>query len=185
METLFFESWSSLGRTLLAGAVAYVALVALLRVSGKRTLAKMNAFDLVVTIALGSTLASLFTSRSLAILDGVLALALLVGFQYLVATAVRRWRVVEKVVKSRPRAVFRDGEFDEDAMASERLTRDEIFAAIRQRGIADLAEVRLVVLETDGSMSVLHETAAPAARSSLGPVVGGPPPAGATRDGDG
>ena len=50
---MFFESWSSLGRILAVGALAYMALVLLLRISGKRTLTKLNAFDLVVTVALG------------------------------------------------------------------------------------------------------------------------------------
>ena len=55
---MLFDSWAGLGRTLLVGPLAYVALVLLLRISGKRTLTKLNAFDLVVTVALGSTLAT-------------------------------------------------------------------------------------------------------------------------------
>src|SRR4051794_24742339 len=56
---MFFHSWAALGRVLLVGPLAYVALVLLLRVSGKRTLTKLNAFDLVVTVSLGSTLATM------------------------------------------------------------------------------------------------------------------------------
>jgi hypothetical protein len=55
---MFFESWSGLGRVLVVGVLAYGALVFVLRVSGKRTLSKMNAFDLIVTVALGSTIAT-------------------------------------------------------------------------------------------------------------------------------
>ena len=55
---MFFDSWAGLGRVLVVGVLAYSALVLLLRISGKRTLTKMNAFDLVVTVALGSTLAT-------------------------------------------------------------------------------------------------------------------------------
>ena len=67
MEAIFFNGWSVLGRTLLIGVLAYVSLVFMLRVSGKRTLAKMNAFDLVVTVAIGSTLATIVLSRSVAL----------------------------------------------------------------------------------------------------------------------
>ena len=67
---LFFSGWESLLRTLVVGALTYVVLVAFLRVSGKRTLAKMNAFDLVVTVALGSTLATVLLSKDVALADG-------------------------------------------------------------------------------------------------------------------
>ena len=67
---MFFDSWASLGRTAVVGILAYVALVLLLRVSGKRTLSSMNAFDLVVTVALGSTLASVFLSSSVPLARG-------------------------------------------------------------------------------------------------------------------
>ena len=64
IENMFFESWSDLLRVVLVGTLAYVALVAMLRISGKRTLAKLNAFDLVVTVAIGSTLATILLSKT-------------------------------------------------------------------------------------------------------------------------
>ena len=84
---MFFDSWTGLGRVLLVGTLAYVALVLLLRISGKRTLTKLNAFDLVVTVALGSTLATVLLSKSVALAEGVVALALLVSLQYAIALA--------------------------------------------------------------------------------------------------
>lgn len=155
----FFDGWASLGRTALAGMASYVVLVVVLRVSGKRTLAKMNAFDFVVTIAIGSLLASLFTSRDLPLANGFLALALLVALQYVVAVAARRSHRFERLVTSAPRAVFRDNGFDEEAMRQERLTRDQVLATIRKEGFLDLEEVSMVVLETDGSLSVLRSCA--------------------------
>ncbi len=78
MDAIFFNGWAVLGRTLLIGVLAYLSLIIMLRVSGKRTLAKMNAFDLVVTVAIGSTLATIVLSKSVALAEGLLALALLV-----------------------------------------------------------------------------------------------------------
>ena len=71
---MLFDSWAGLGRVLLVGTLAYVALVLLLRISGKRTLSKLNAFDLVVTVALGSTLATVLLSKTVALAEGVLAI---------------------------------------------------------------------------------------------------------------
>lgn len=64
MEHMLFSGWEGLLRTLVVGVLAYVSLVVFLRISGKRTLSKMNAFDLVVTVALGSTLATVLAARS-------------------------------------------------------------------------------------------------------------------------
>lgn len=81
---MVFDSWFGLLRVLVVGTIAYAALVLLLRVSGKRTLAKLNAFDLIVTVALGSTLATVLLSKSVALVEGLAAFALLAGLQYLV-----------------------------------------------------------------------------------------------------
>ena len=81
---MWFDSWSDILRVLLVGAAAYLTLVAVLRVSGKRTLAKLNAFDLVVTVALGSTLATILLTSSVSWSEGTVALVTLVGLQFLV-----------------------------------------------------------------------------------------------------
>ena len=79
---VFFDSWGGLVRVALVGVLAYSALVLLLRVSGKRTLSKMNAFDLIVTVALGSTLASIITSKDVALAEGMVAFVVLIGLQF-------------------------------------------------------------------------------------------------------
>ena len=81
---MFFDTWAGFGRVLVVGPLAYAALVLVLRVSGKRTLTKLNAFDFVVTVALGSTLATILLSKDVALAEGVLALALLIGMQFVI-----------------------------------------------------------------------------------------------------
>lgn len=76
---MFFDSWSGLLRVVVLGFCAYLTLVVALRLSGRRTLAKMNAFDLVVTVALGSTLATVLLTSDVALAEGTLALVLLIG----------------------------------------------------------------------------------------------------------
>ena len=89
---MFFDDWSDLVRVVVVGVAAYVALIAMLRMSGSRALAKLNAFDLVVTIALGSTLATVLLSADVALAEGLTAMALLLTMQYVVAAAVGRQR---------------------------------------------------------------------------------------------
>ncbi|MFR9803953.1 DUF421 domain-containing protein [Pseudonocardia sp. RS010] len=151
---MWFDSWSDLGRILVVGPLAYVALVAVLRISGARTLSKLNAFDLVVTVALGSTLATVLLSSDVSLAEGVLGLVVLILLQYLVSRASLRWPRVERIVKSEPVLLYRRG-FVGPEMRRARVTRDEVHQAARASGRASLAEVEAVVLETDGTLSVL------------------------------
>jgi uncharacterized membrane protein YcaP (DUF421 family) len=155
---VWFDSWPDLGRILVVGPLAYVALVAVLRVSGARTLSKLNAFDLVVTVSLGSTLATVLLNADVSLAEGVLGLLVLVLLQYVVSRSSLRWRAVERAVKSEPVLLYRRG-FLTGPMQRARVTEDEVRQAARSSGHAGLGEVAAVVLETDGTLSVL--TAAP------------------------
>ncbi|MGI8532719.1 MAG: DUF421 domain-containing protein [Geodermatophilaceae bacterium] len=151
---MFFDDWFSLVRVLVVGVLSYAALIVLLRASGKRTLSKLNAFDFVVTVAIGSTFASVLLSSGVALVEGVTALALLMALQYAVAWTSVRSPLVERLVKSEPTLLYRDG-FLTATMRRERVTPDELRQAVRGQGYSELAEVTAIVLETDGSLSVL------------------------------
>ena len=155
---MLYDDWQGLVRVVVVGSCAYGALVVLLRASGKRTLAKLNAFDFVVTVSLGSTLATVLLSSSVALAEGITALALLAGLQYLVAWGSTRSHRVERLVKSEPTLVYHD-RFLTGAMRRERVTSDELRQAARAQGHADLAEIAAIVLESDGTLSIL--TASP------------------------
>jgi uncharacterized membrane protein YcaP (DUF421 family) len=153
---MLFDSWAGLGRVVMVGVLVYGALVLLLRISGKRTLSKMNAFDLVVTVALGSTLATVLLSKSVALAEGLLALALLIFVQFIVTWSSVRSSTVQQLVKDEPKLLFYEGRFLQDVMKSERVTEEEIESAMRQQGVANLEEVGAAVLETDGSVSIIR-----------------------------
>ncbi|AJY44791.1 DUF421 domain-containing protein [Martelella endophytica] len=152
---MLFESWSGVARVLVIGPLAYVALVLMLRVSGQRTLSKLNAFDLVVTVALGSVLATVMLSRSVPLAEGAAALALLILLQFFITFFSVRWPAFDRLVKSEPALVFRDGRFLVDAMRRQRLTEDEVRSAIRAAGENEVDAIAAVILETDGSLSVV------------------------------
>lgn len=154
---MFFDGWSGLLRVLAVGIPAYTALVILLRVSGKRTLSKMNAFDFIVTVALGSTLATVLLSESVALAEGILALALLIFLQLLITWLSVRSARVQALVKAEPSLLLHRGRFLRGAMRTQRVTEEEIRAALRTQGTGDLSSVEAVVLETDGTISVVPE----------------------------
>ena len=155
----FFDGWPGLLRVLLVGLCAYVGLVVMLRLSGKRTLSKMNAFDLVVTVALGSTLAATLLNDSVALAEGMTAFALLIVVQYAVAWTCARHRWADNFVKAKPTIVLWRGEILRDVMVRERVSEEEVLSAVRGGGHASYADVGAVILEPTGDFTVLGDVA--------------------------
>jgi uncharacterized membrane protein YcaP (DUF421 family) len=103
---MLFNSWDAVWRTLIVGVLAYSALVFLLRVSGKRTLSKMNSFDLIVTVALGSTLATILLNKNVALVEGISAFFILIALQYVAAWLSIRSDSFKKLMKSETKTNF-------------------------------------------------------------------------------
>jgi uncharacterized membrane protein YcaP (DUF421 family) len=153
---MWWDSWSDVGRVAAVRAAAYLSVVVVLRVSGKRTLAKLNAFDFVVTVALGSTLATILLNSDVSWSEGVTALVLLSGLQAVVAWVTVHRPGVRPVITSGPTLVWRNGRPIESALTQQRVALDEVRQAVRATGHGDLGQVAAVVLETDGTLSVIQ-----------------------------
>ena len=166
---MFFDNWLALGRIIIVGTLAYCVLIFWLRLSGKRTLSKWNAFDFVITIALGSTLATVLLSKDVALAEGILAFALLVALQFIITWLAIRSPGLRRLIKSDPTLLLNQGQFIASAMKSQRVTESEIFATVRSAGIAAIEEVEAVVLETDGSFSVIKRSES-GSRSALADI---------------
>jgi uncharacterized membrane protein YcaP (DUF421 family) len=165
LENVFFNGWETLLRTLVVGVMAYAVLVVFLRVLGTRTLSKMNAFDLIVTVALGSTLANVLLDANVALAEGALAFALLIGLQFAVTWSSVRAQWVRQILTGEPRMLLYRGTFLPTALRHARVTEDEVRAAVREAGLLSLTEAEAVVLETDGSFSVVRPDGATGATS--------------------
>jgi uncharacterized membrane protein YcaP (DUF421 family) len=154
---MFFNNWHSLIRILVIGPCAYIVLIVLLRISGKRTLSKFNAFDMVITIALGSTFATVLLSKDVTVADGVLAFLLLAAMQFAATWLSVRSPWFSRLIKSEPRMLLYRGQFLHAAMRHERVTEGEILAAIRESGLASVDQTAAVVIETSGSITVVGD----------------------------
>ncbi len=152
---MFYDTINGLLRVLVIGPVTYAWLIAVLRVTGKRTLAQLNAFDFIVTVALGSTLATVVLSSTVAWVEGALALALLAVLQFIVAVISVHISWVRRMLTSKPTVLLRDGNPIQDALLRERISHDSLLAAVRGAGVGGLEMVSVVVLETNGKLSVI------------------------------
>lgn len=153
--SMWFDSWFDSVRVISVGAAAYFFLVITLRVSGKRTLSQMNAFDFVVTVALGSTLATILLNKDVSWVEGTTALALLAGLQFLVAWLSVNWRGLRRAVTSQSVVLVSNGIIDTNAVRASRLTESQVMQAVRSGGYGDVSLVGAVVLEPNGTLSVI------------------------------
>ena len=153
--SIFFDNWSKLGRSFVLALLAYVALVFLLRISGKRTLSKLNVFDFVFVVALGSTLATTILSPGTTLADGLMAFIVLIGLQITLSLLCVHSHRIDLIVNGEPTLLMHKGNFLDDAMKRERVTKEEVNSALREQGIRTYEKVDSIVLETDGTFSVV------------------------------
>jgi len=158
MKELLFKDWESVWHVAVCAVLAYMILFLFIRISGKRTLAKLTAFDFVVSVTLGSTLSSMILAK-VTLAEGAAALVVIISLQYLLAWSARESKTLEKVINSSPTMVFYRGEFLEDAMKKEVLTREEIYAEIRKFRMLDVDQVEAVVMELNGELTVIRKSA--------------------------
>lgn len=155
MEKIFFDSWESLIRTLIVTVFAYLSVIFILRMTGKRTLSKMNAFDFLVTIALGSSLATVALNKNVALADGILLFLLLVVLQYFITWLSVRVKFVKNMITASPTLLVYKGKIIDKALKRERITIEELYLAARGQGISKIEDIDAVVLETTGVLTVI------------------------------
>lgn len=152
---MFFDGWDSILRIVLLMAAAYLALVAALRVAGEQALAKMSAYDMVVTVALGSVLVAIPFTSGVTLADGLAGIMTLLGLQAFTRWAVQRSRAARTIVLQRPNLVLWAGELLPDRLEEVSVRPEEVLAAVRSAHLGSLQEAQAVVLEADGGWSVV------------------------------
>jgi uncharacterized membrane protein YcaP (DUF421 family) len=156
---MFFDAAALdiLARALILSTIAVCWVVLVVRVIGLRAFSKMTAFDFVVTIATGSLLAGASQATEWSDLwQALIAIASLLGVQYAVARLRKSFPWFGSFVQNHPTLLMRDGKILYPALRVTRVAEDDLIAKLREANVRDLADVRAVVLETTGDLSVLH-----------------------------
>lgn len=148
-------SWWSLARIAVSALLIFVWMLITTRVTGLRTFSKMASIDFAVTIASGAVLATTITSASTSVVQGAVALAVLFAIQAGFALA-RRSGALSSVVENQPLLLMAGDEFLHDNLRRTRVSVDDVKAKLREANVLRYADVRAVVLETTGDISVLH-----------------------------
>jgi uncharacterized membrane protein YcaP (DUF421 family) len=158
MHDIYFQGWHSILRVMLMSGITYVLVISLLRVFGSQALAKMSAYDLIVTITLGSLVANIALSTDYSISDGFAAVLTFLVLQQATRILQKRFKNVHHLVRERPRLLVWDGRFIPKNLEYHKVTEDEVRAAIRRTGLLSLTQVQGVVLENDGEWAVMSRS---------------------------
>jgi len=147
------------------GAVVYVFLLALLRITGKRQVGQMAPFDLVLLLVLSNAVQNSMNGGDNSLVGGLISATTLVGLNFLLGRMTYRSKKLEAIIEGRPQVLVHNGKVFQDVMASAKLTHHELDSALRQAGCNCIEEVHSAILENNGSISVVarhtlkeHET---------------------------
>jgi len=156
LTTFYFAGWDPLLRIVVVGTAMYITLVMFLRMSRSRTLSSMNAFDFVITVAIGSVFGRALTAKTVALAEAIIAFGLLIGLQYLVTLLSARWPLLGQTVTNPPALLYFRGEFIDETMRRQRVRKAELQSAVRKKNFGSLDDVEAVVLESSGEFSVIE-----------------------------
>lgn len=151
----WFNGWERLASVAVGAVFFYALIVLVVRVAGKRLTSQMNNFDWIVTIAIGSLAGSGILLKEVSIADSTVAIVILVALQWLTTRLVRQSDVVRGIIKPAPTLLTHKGQFIEENMSRERVSKAEVRACLREHGYTSLSEANWVILETDGSLTVI------------------------------
>jgi uncharacterized membrane protein YcaP (DUF421 family) len=140
--------------TAVRALAVYALMLVVIRALGKRTVGNFSAFDLLVALMLGEIVDEIIYG-DVRFIQGAVAIVAIAGLAY-ADSLLSYWdHGMEAILEGKPTIVVRNGEFDQRGMRDERMNEKDVFAALRMHGIRDMREVRLAIVEHDGTVSVL------------------------------
>ncbi len=155
MEKWFEASWTSIIAILLTAAGIYLAIIIFTRIAGKRSFSKMSSFDFAMTVAVGSILATTILSKSVSLIHGIVGLAAVYILQ-ISAAILRRYSWFQKAIDNSPLLLMDGKKVLHKNLKKARVTEGDLRSKLREANVLDLSQIRAVIFETTGDISVLH-----------------------------
>ncbi len=156
MSDFIYNSQDTIAKSLISLVVIFSCIILITRLFGLRTFAKMSSIDFASTIAIGSVLASVILNSNQSLVKGGLVLLCIVGFQFLFSYGTRKSKLIQSVFVNTPKLLMKDGEILYDNLKKTNLSKSDLIAKLREANVFSFNEVKAVVLESTGDVSVLH-----------------------------
>ena len=155
MEKWFEASSTSLIAICLTAIGIYIAVIVFTRIAGKRSFSKMSSFDFAMTVAIGSILATTILSKSVSLLQGVVGLAAVYILQ-ISAALLRRFKLIRMAIDNKPLLLMDGQKILHDNLRKARVTESDLKGKLREANVIQLSQVKAVVFESTGDISVLY-----------------------------
>lgn len=152
----------SVAEKILRPILVYVFLVIVVRLAGRRELAQLNSFDLIVLLMLANTVQNATIGNDNSMVGGLIGVSALLLVNYLVVRFLYRHPRVDRLLEGGPTMLIRDGQVIRGNLVREAITEEELMEAVRKQGLGSVAEVAGAVLETGGVISVVPRKPTPA-----------------------
>nr|WP_257303910.1 YetF domain-containing protein [Geothrix sp. SG10] len=146
---------------ILRALLVYGFLLVTLRLTGKRQVGQLSPFDFVLLLVLSNAVQNSMNAGDNTVGAGFILVATLLAVNGFMSWLTWRSKRAEILLDGRPQILVHNGQLDEAMLASERITRHELMAAVRQAGVSDVADVRVAILETNGRINVIAKPPAP------------------------
>ncbi|NJC27087.1 DUF421 domain-containing protein [Neolewinella antarctica] len=156
METWLTAPWPEIWKTAASTVLIMCALLVIVRVYGLRSFAKMSSVDFASTVATGSILATVVMNTGQSLLKGAIAVIVVIGFQQFFSWLKRKSDTIEELTENSPKYLMIGTEIIEENMASSGVTHSDLMAKLREANVLSLTNVKAVIFETTGDISVLH-----------------------------
>ena len=145
---------------LLRGVIVYAFLLCLIRITGRRQTGMMTPFDFILLLILSNTVQNAMNGGDNSLGGGLFLAGTLVAINWVMLFLSRHYRLVHWALVGRPAFLVRDGEIQEKVMHRERITHHELMSSLRSAGLANIEQAKDVILETNGTISVIHRSQA-------------------------
>ncbi len=143
----------------LRAVVVYAVLLAMIRLSGKRTMGQFTAFDMLLIVLLGNAVQNALLGTDTSMSGGLLLAATLIVLNWSVGFVTARSKRAERVLEGAPVVLARNGHVYRDVLRRELVSRDDFAKAMREAGCSDIDRIRLALLETNGHITILTREA--------------------------
>jgi len=150
----------------LRAVIVYVVLLAMIRLSGKRTMGQFTAFDMLLIVLLGNAVQNALLGKDTSMTGGLLLAATLIVLNWCVGFVTARSRTAERLLEGAPVLLARNGHVYRDVLRRELVSRDDFAKAMREAGCSDVERVHLALLETDGHITIVLRDAEEDGRST-------------------
>ncbi|MBW3543423.1 MAG: DUF421 domain-containing protein [Planctomycetes bacterium] len=152
---VFFSDWTGIGRVVVAAILVYAFVVTFVRIVGKRAASRMNNYDWIVTVAIGSVCGAANMQRDLPLAEGLAGIATLLVAQALLTWLGSSFAIARRLMHAPCTPLYVYGRFLDENLHRERVSRKEVESAVRGTGLGSLECVAAVMLESSGKLAVI------------------------------